>query len=109
MIDGMVKKQKNKQSYVKVVEERYTLPTKRGGGIIKIEAWEDQDGNLIRYSIAYINHMLYQEDNGRVIGYDNAHDYHHKHLFGEIYPVEDFVSYEEIIERFEKEVKENIK
>ena len=53
--------------------------------------------------------MLYQEDNGRVIGYDNAHDYHHKHLFGEIYPVEDFVSYEEIIERFEKEVKENIK
>ena len=52
MIDGMVKKQKNKQSYVKVVEERYTPPTKRGGGIIKIEAWEDQDGNLIRYSIA---------------------------------------------------------
>ena len=105
----MVKKNKNKQNYIKVVDERYTLPSKRGGGIIKIEAWEDLDGNLIKYSIAYINNSLCQKDNGRVIGYDNAHDYHHKHLFGDISPVDDFVSYEKLIERFENEIKEYIK
>jgi len=103
----MVKK--SKKNYVKVVDEKYTLPIKRGSGIIKIEAWEDHNGKVVKYSIAYINHMLYQNDNGRVIGYDNAHDYHHKHYFGEISPVDDFTSYEEIVERFENEIKEYIK
>ena len=37
---------------------------------------------------------------------DNAHDYHHKHLLGEIFPIEDFISYEEIVERFEQDIKE---
>jgi len=105
----MVKTDKKKRNYLKVVDERYTFPVKRGGGIIKIEAREDLGGNLIKYSIAYINSSLYQEDNGRVIGYDNAHCYHHKHLFGEISPVDDFVSYEKLIERFENEIKEYIK
>lgn len=27
----------------------------------------------------FLNHELYQGDNGRVIGYDNAHGYHHRH------------------------------
>ena len=103
----MVKK--SKKNYVKVVDEKYTLPIKRGGGIIKIEAWKDHNGKVVKYSIAYINNMLYYNDNGRVIGYDNAHDYHHKHYFGEISPVEDFISYEEIVERFENEIKEYIK
>jgi hypothetical protein len=53
--------------------------------------------------------MLHQGDNGRVLGYDNAHDYHHRHYFGNISPVDDFVSYEDIIERFESEIKEYIK
>jgi len=105
----MVKLQKNKQNYIKVVDERYTFPSKKGGGTIKIEAWENKQGQLIRYSIAFINPMLHQGDNGRVLGYDNAHDYHHKHFFGSISPVDDFVSYENIIERFESEIKEYIK
>jgi len=105
----MVKRDRNNQNYVKVVDERYTLPKKRGSGIIKIEAWEDTEGKLIKYSIAYINHGLYLEDNGRVIGYDNAHGYHHKHLFGEISPVNNFINYETIIEQFEREIKEYIK
>lgn len=105
----MVKRDRSNQNYVKVVDERYTLPVKRGGGIIKIEAWEDTDGKLIKYSIAYINHSLNLEDNGRVIGYDNAHGYHHKHLFGEISPVNNFINYETTIEQFEREIREYIK
>jgi len=105
----MSKKQKNKQRYVKVVDERFTLSKKHGGGAIKIEAWEDHNGEVVKYNIAYINHHLCQKDNGRVIGYDNAHDYHHKHYFGEILPIEDFESYENLVERFESEIKEYIK
>lgn len=105
----MVKKQKNKTDYIKVIDERYTFPSKKGGGIIKIEAWENHQGKLIRYSIAFINPMLHHGDNGRVLGYDNADDYHHKHLLGNISPVDDFISYENIIERFGAEIKEYIK
>lgn len=97
---------KAKQHYIKVIDERYSLSKKRGGGIIKIEAWEDVSGIVVKYNIAYINHALYQGDNGRVLGYDNAHDYHHKHELGIIYPIDDFVSYENIVERFEAELKE---
>ncbi len=64
---------------------------------------------LIKYNIAYINHSIFQRDNGRVFGYDNAHGYHHKHLFGEITLIDDFISYEKLIERFENEIKEYIK
>ncbi len=105
----MVKKDKNKQKYIKVVDERYTLASKRGGGIIKIEAWENSSGKLIKYNIAYINHSIFQSDNGRVFGYDNAHGYHHKHFFGEITAINNFISYETLIERFENEIKEYIK
>ena len=105
----MVKLQKNKQNYIKVVDERYTFPSKKGGGTIKIEVWENPQGKLVKYSIAYINSLLFQGDNGRVLGYDNAHNYHHKHLFGNISPIENFISYENIIEQFEAEIKEYIK
>ena len=96
---------KNKnQIYTKVVNERYDLSKKRGGGLIKIEAREDQKGTVVKYNIAYINHALYQQDNGRVIGYDNAHNYHHKHYFGKTEAVDDFVSYDEIVRRFEQDI-----
>ena len=39
-------------------------------------------------------------DNGRVIGYDNAHGYHHRHAFGRVEAIE-FVGFEDIEARFE--------
>lgn len=105
----MVRKQTRKKSYTKVIDEQYTLAKKRDGGVIKIEAWQDAERNVIKYNIAYINHALFQGDNGRVIGYGNAHDYHHKHYFGDISPIDDFISYEKLVERFENDIKEYIK
>lgn len=99
---------KKKQFFLKVVDERYTLPKSKGGGTIKIEAWENSEGLVVKYNITYINYQVYQKDNGRVLGYDNAHNYHHKHFFGEISPVEDFTSYEDLLQRFEEEIKEYI-
>jgi hypothetical protein len=93
----------------KVVTERYPISIKRGGGIIKIEAWEDAKGNIVKYSMAYINPLIFSGDHGRVIGYDNTHDFHHKHYLGEVSEVTDFSSYQALVDRFEKELKEFIK
>ena len=59
--------------------------------------------------MAYINHFVFSGDNGRVLGYDNTHNFHHRHYFGEISAVDDFVSYQELVERFEREMNEFIK
>jgi len=50
----------------------------------------------------YINHNIHAGDNGRVVGYDNAHDGHHRHYFGAVEPIE-FVSFEDTEERFEQD------
>ena len=57
---------------------------------------------MTRYNLAYINPAVYQADNGRVLGFDNAHDYHHRHYMGEV-EVVDFVSYEATLDRFQQE------
>ncbi len=105
----MVNIGKGRRPFQKVVNEIFPVKEKMGGGVIKIEAWEDSEGNIAKYSMAYINHSIFADDNGRVLGYDNTHDYHHKHYFGEIIPVDDFTTYQDIVERFEQEVKEFIK
>ena len=38
-------------------------------------------------------------------GYDNAHDYHHRHFMGEVTAVE-FIGYDELVSKFEAEVHE---
>ena len=63
---------------------------------------------VTRYNLAYINHSICQVDNGRVLGFDNAHDYHHRHCMGDVQPVE-FTSYEATLERFQQEWLEIVK
>jgi hypothetical protein len=95
------------KKFIKIIDERFVVPENQGGGIIKFEAWENE-GKIIKYSMAYINFSIFSEDNGRVMGYDNAHDYHHKHYLGEISEVADFVNYQEMVERFKQDIKEFI-
>jgi len=105
----MVRQKKAKTKFKKVVSEQFPVNPKRGGGILKIEAWENEKGEIVKYSMAYINHFIFSDDNGRVIAYDNTHNFHHKHYFGKISKVSDFISYENLVDRFEKEIKEFIK
>ena len=100
---------KHKTKFKKVVTEQFPVKPKRGGGIIKIDVWENEQGEMVKYSMAYINHLIFSGDNGRVLGYDNSNNFHHKHYFGDISEVENFTSYQELIERFEREIKEFIK
>lgn len=100
-----MRKGKNKQSTAKeilVVDESFTLSKKKGNGVIRRQVWQDSKGQITRYSLAYINFILYREDNGRVLGYDNAHGYHHKHYLGNIEPF-NFTNFEELEELFQRE------
>ena len=93
------------KTYIKVVDEKYIIPSTLGGGLIKFEAWESE-GKVVKYNMVYINQNLYAKDNGRVMGYDNAHGFHHKHYFGEIIELEDFVAYQDQVRQFREEIKE---
>jgi len=50
--------------------------------LIREEMWEDAEGNVVRYNLAFINFHLYSGDNGRVFGYDTAHGQPHRHFAG---------------------------
>ena len=85
--------------------ERFELKQKSGGGLLSYEVWgyEEKGATVVtRYNLAYINHSICQIDNGRVLGFDNAHDYHHRHFMGEVTAVE-FTSYEATLEKFQQE------
>ena len=84
----------------KAIDEVHHISRKRGNGQLRREVWVDARGGVTRYNLAYINHDLHRGDNGRVVGYDNQHGWHHRHHFGEVTAV-DFVSFEDIEARFE--------
>lgn len=58
---------------IKIHDERHVITKRRGNGELRREVWVDAKRSVARYNLAYINHELYRGDNGRVIGYDNAH------------------------------------
>lgn len=72
--------------------------------MLKEEVWFE-DEKVVKYSLAYINPRICAADNGRVLGYDNTHEYHHRHFMGEVSDIQ-FVSYEELVTRFERELYE---
>ena len=96
-----------KKIYTKVIDEKFIVPLDKGGGIIKFEAWE-YENQIVKYNMAYINKSIFSNDNGRVVGYDNSHDFHHKHYFGQLVELGDFVTYQELVERFKNDLKEFI-
>lgn len=85
---------------IKVSDDTWSLSTKNGNGVLRREIWEDESGRIARYNLAYINHRIFQGDNGRVVGYDNAHGFHHRHYMGVVKPVE-FNSFADIEEQFQ--------
>ena len=93
----------SKTKTIKVFDETHHLPKRLGGGILKRLIWVDEKTQKVtKYSLVYINHMLYANDNGRVLGYDNDHGYDHKHYMGTITPTH-FKNFEELEETFEAE------
>lgn len=83
----------------KIIDTVYKISDKRGNGQLRREVWVNGNGQVTRYKLAYINHVLYQKDNGRVVGYDNAHGVHHRHHMGIVEPVK-FTNFDDIETRF---------
>lgn len=82
------------------------IPVWLGGGTLKERVIRELPSKkVISYALAYINPLIFSGDNGRVLGYDNSHDYAHRHFMGTIVP-DPFTSYEELYERFEREWQE---
>lgn len=86
----------------KLVDEVHHISRKRGNGQLRREVWVDERGEVTRYNLAYINHAICAVDNGRVVGYDNRHGYHHRHYLGDMHPI-DFISFEDIEACFEED------
>ena len=85
---------------IKVSDDSWSLSSKNGNGVLRREVWVNEQGRVVRYNLAYINHGVFQGDNGRVVGYDNAHGFHHRHFMGAVEPVK-FKSFEDIEERLQ--------
>ncbi len=85
----------------KLIDEQHVISSKKGNGILHREVWVDDSGNVTRYNLAYINHNLFSDDNGRIIGFDNAHGYHHRHDYGKVEAVT-FTSFAETEWLFEQ-------
>jgi hypothetical protein len=88
----------------KVVDETIFLMRPRRGALLKEEVWQE-NGNIVKYSLAYVNPTICGIDNGRVLGYDNSHNQHHRHFMGTQESFE-FSGYEALASRFYSEVRE---
>jgi len=97
-----MKKQNNKTTYY---ADRCDIPLKKGNGTLSFSFVQDENGSIVDYSFAYINHQVCSKDNGRVLGYDNSHGEHHRHIMGK-YEKVDFISFDDTKEKFEKEWRE---
>ena len=75
-----------------------------GVGHLREEVWVDEDEQVVRYNLAFVVPHLSRIDNGRILGYDNAHGVHERHFMGEVELIE-FTKYTDTSERFFREVE----
>jgi hypothetical protein len=74
-----------------------------GTGILREEVRVDEEDEIVLYNLAFLMPHLSAVDNGRILGFDNAHGIHERHFMGNANPVE-FKSYSATADRFYREV-----
>jgi len=84
----------------------YTTRFRCGEGIavLREEVWMSGRGQVVQYNLALIARHLSGIDNGRILGYDNAHGQHERHFMGKVKPAT-FTSYSTTAKRFFREVE----
>jgi hypothetical protein len=100
---GCLQVRRRPAKVAKVVDETTFVRCLTGTGIIREEVWQDQSGKVTKYNLAFINHFLCPQDNGRVLGYDNAHGTHERHFMGAVEP-HLFTNYKSLVSKFLDEV-----
>jgi hypothetical protein len=96
------KRTKSRGKREKRIDQTLHLSGRRRGAVLKEEVWYE-GGRVVKYSLAYIDARICAADNGRVLGYDNTHEHHHRHFMGQIEKIE-FHGYEELVGRFERKL-----
>jgi hypothetical protein len=86
----------------KVIDDSRQITQKRGNGLVRREVWTDQHGRITHYNLAYINRSVFQKDNGRAVGYDNAHGEHHRHYVGTVETII-YTDFDDVEERFQRD------
>ncbi|MGA9644031.1 MAG: DUF6516 family protein [Terriglobales bacterium] len=98
------KQQRTRVQREKRVDQTLYLSSQGRGAVLKEEVWYESE-RVVEYGLAYINPRIYAADNGRVLGYDNTHNYHHRHFMGKVEKIE-FHGYDALVKRFESELYE---
>jgi len=75
-----------------------------GIAILREEVWVDEHEAVIRYNLAFLLPHRFQPDNGRVLGFDNAHGIHERHSMGEARKTS-FTNYAATAKRFFREAE----
>ena len=97
--------ERRKPNLVKTEDVEYHLRCASGAkAIYREEVWEDANGEVMKYNLAFIHLGMSQQDHGRVLGYDNAHGRHERHFMGKVQET-DFASYEATLATFQSEVR----
>jgi hypothetical protein len=52
----------------KILDERNMMKCFIGHGVMRVEAWADKTGKVTAFNLAFINHALCRDDDGRVRG-----------------------------------------
>lgn len=89
------------------IREQFYPKGRNRGLLIRVRVDFFKTGKVARYALTLVD-INGGPDSGRILGYDNAHGYHHRHYLGKVEPVE-FNTYEEIEARFEKETQRYLK
>jgi hypothetical protein len=103
MLENMAAARKKAAKPIKVTDEVAAIRCAVGDGAIREEVWKDVAGAVVRYNLAFINFELFAGDNGRVLGYDTAHGFPHRHFAGVVEAIER-APYDEVYDRFIAEV-----
>ena len=84
-----------RRDLIKVIDDLTRVRCTSSMGTIREEVWQDDTGEVAKYNLAFINPILQRDDNGRVLGYDNAHGRHERHFKGEVEEIR-FPGYEAV-------------
>ena len=75
-----------------------------GIGLLREEVWVGDGERVVRYNLAFLLPHISRTDNGRILGYDNAHGSHERHFMGKVAQFE-FQSYPALARHFYREVR----
>jgi hypothetical protein len=67
-----------------------------GIGILREEVWVDETDEVVRYNLAFLLRHCSGVDNGRILGYDNAHGVHERHFMGKA-DIAEFAEFEDYV------------